>query len=89
MNKNTLILVIVLLAAFLIIVWALLTPRAATPPVLEPVTEATDAVEELTEGTAITDIEQDLEALLQEEAFLGDLEAELRQMDQQIEAEGL
>lgn len=82
--------IIVIAVAVLIIVAAVvlfLVPRP-TPTEVE-VQEPANAVQELTEGTTASDIAKDLEALLQEEQVLGDIEAQLQQMEQQLQAEGL
>jgi len=84
-------LTIVVAVGILIIVLAVvlfLVPRL-TPPEVQQLQESGDAVQELTEGTTASDIEEDLGALLQEEQVLGDLEAQLQQMQQELESEGL
>lgn len=87
MNKKTLILIIVLGIAVIILVWLFLYPSPTSKsPVVQ---EARDASEVITEGTTITDIEKDLEALLQEQQLLGDLEAQIQQMEKELQREGL
>lgn len=83
-------LIIVIAVGILIVILAVvlfLVPRPT--PTEEQVQGPSDAVQELTEGTTASDIEKDLDALLQEEQVLGDLEAQLQQMEQELESEGL
>lgn len=85
-------LIVVIAAGILIILFAVvlfLVRQAALLPEAGPVIEPGDAVEELTEGTTISDIEKDLDLLLQEQRLLGDVEAELKPIEQELESEGL
>jgi len=87
-QKTGLIIVIAIGLLIILLALVLFFVQKPTPlPELGP-TESRDAVEELTEGTTITDIEQDLEALKQETLF-GDLEAEVQRVDEELESEGL
>lgn len=87
MKTSTLIIVIAVVLAVLIIGWVVLT-LPQVPRVAEPLPEAPDAFQELTEGTTVSDIEQDLQ-LLEAEALFGDLDEELLRLEQELEAEGL
>ena len=88
-QKTGLIIVIAIGLLIILLALVLFFVQKPTPlPELGPAIEPSDAVEELTEGTTITDIEQDLEALKQE-ALFGDLEAEVQGVDEELESEGL
>jgi flagellar basal body-associated protein FliL len=55
-------------------------------PQQEEATAEEDISGQLTEGTTIEEIKQDLESLKEEtEKLLGDIEAELQQMEQELE----
>lgn len=94
MSKNIIFLILILVVVGVVaLAWILLTPPPyETPIVLPPIPEeapSANAVEKITEGTTGSDIEQDLDMLLQQEnTILGDLEAEMQQLEQQLNAEG-
>ena len=87
MKKTIIILVVIILAA-LILWWVLLNFVWTPSSVQAPTSETRNAVQELTEGTTATDIEQDLQAL-EGEQLLGDIDEEVVQMEEQLQAEGL
>jgi hypothetical protein len=91
MKTTTVIIIIALAVTALILAltmaWIFFYPPVE--PVLEPpLLKTPDAVQKITEGTTITDIERDLE-MLQNEAILGNLEAQVQQMERELQLEGL
>jgi cell shape-determining protein MreC len=84
-KKSLTILIVLVVLIVLALVW-LGGREAFVPGATSPVDEPADAVEQVSPGTTITDIESDLNLLSEEEGVLGDLEAELRQLEEELEA---
>lgn len=89
MTKKALTIVIALAVLIIILLVLLFAVPRRAPLTTRPTQETGNAVEELTEGTRGADIESDLNLLLQEKQFLGDIEAQLQQMEQELQTEGL
>jgi flagellar biosynthesis/type III secretory pathway M-ring protein FliF/YscJ len=95
MQQKTALIIVVILGILIIVLAAalLLIPKPTpAPQPLQPTKEQleiSDIVEKITEGTKASDIEKDLDTLSKEEQTLGNIDAELQQMERELKTEGL